>query len=899
MKQTIRFKGLSLNRDEQSAEPGELSLCGDMQLYDGALRPAVLTGKNVAGGNTIGGKLIYIHQTANREVFLFNDSGMLNYSYENGSAWATAQTISITGFAINNMVDIKSNGNTLCVMTDKGIWYILWDAAGNKYNALGQQPPFIELQFNLINSERGDRDRNKEEYDLSVSEGDWWGVGSGHRGIKESVRGSVTEQVMAAVNKRIDSAVGNGRFYAPFLIRYCYKMFDGSMIMHSAPVLMMPMLHHPVITWINNEDISKRHTVGDGTYKFCVYLKECILQSRCLNTNIATNLKKWSDVISSIEIFITPQFSRIDTASMIDNIVSSSNYTGENVSLIEGSLVEFVTTDFDSIYDISDVGADAQRMSFALPEYDEDEYFKRIRSASTFYMVKSVDLENAFSTFTQDLTDLDINTEGIKNVTVQKQMTDDYKTHNLLLPSSPGNGGMYVYNHRLNVYDISEELFYGFSPGILFPYINVGININRTDVFINTNVGIIKRTYGGTNTSVYLSEWLIKNGFCFYPDSRGAYIEFKNAYTETWYTRRLDDHETLNGAVAFMNGLESSRPTGNGNISQVPMTNKIYTSRADNPFYFPNLPGESGINTVGVGEIIGLAVATRALSAGQVGDHDLIAFCSDGIWVLKVSAQGTYSQIHNISREVCVNKDSICQLDQSVVFATNRSLSRFVESDVISISEILDGPYAQLKNLLPGLYSNVNTNAKNIFDFTTPPIDFFKSGLVFYDYTASRIIVLPKNMAQGGVSLVFSTRDKAWSMMNVPGINGVVSGYPSMCIQFSTGKVVRLSTPYNYNDANAHSGIIVTRTLTFSDTMDVLRGFRQMSDLNTMPTLFFYGSNNQRTWQLIGQTAREFHNYLPGHPFRFFRIAIYFTGIKTSEEYQELILEVVNKYAKL
>jgi hypothetical protein len=79
MKQTIRFKGLSLNKDEQSAQHGELALCGNVELHDGALRPYQVDGTLLAGGRplqysfldqnddileTVTCELLYIHTTA-------------------------------------------------------------------------------------------------------------------------------------------------------------------------------------------------------------------------------------------------------------------------------------------------------------------------------------------------------------------------------------------------------------------------------------------------------------------------------------------------------------------------------------------------------------------------------------------------------------------------------------------------------------------------------------------------------------------------------------------------------------------------------------------------------------------------------------------------------------------
>ena len=110
--------------------------------------------------------------------------------------------------------------------------------------------------------------------------------------------------------------------------------------------------------------------------------------------------------------------------------------------------------------------------------------------------------------------------------------------------------------------------------------------------------------------------------------------------------------------------------------------------------------------------------------------------------------------------------------------------------------------------------------------------------------------------------------------------------------------MVCLDKPYDNLQGSACPGIVITRTLSFSDTMDVLRGFRQLTSCVTMPILYFFGSNDQLSWQPIGNSARPFHNYMTGHPFRFFRVAVSLDMMK-NERYQALALEIVNKYAKL
>ena len=542
----------------------------------------------------------------------------------------------------------------------------------------------------------------------------------------------------------------------------------------------------------------------------------------------------------------------------------------------------------------------------------KDEYLQKLKDCSTFYKLTSFNLETDDVTADPLYRDLKYDKTIVPNISAQELMKDDYHTHHVLVPLKEEHG-MYVYNHRLNLYGMKEKLFSGFDIGTMLNNysrdtsddIMSTINVSEVVVELKTDDGT-KYVKKNCHSVQYPFPSICQTLF-FYPDSRAVKMTlyFSSQYQDKKLEIPLENCNFLNGAVGsplfydktFVPIVAGDMPSVN---DEVPMINKVITSEADNPYYFPL----EGRNTVGVGRIRGIAAVTRALSQGQVGDHDLVVFSTDGIWVMKVSSTGTYMTTHNISREVCSNVRSICQLDQSIVFATQRNLSKFVESDVVSISDILDGPIPKFApvadSMLPTLtqYFANNADITRLLGFGTPAVNMFNNGRVFYDYASSRIVVLQQNTSQESVALVFSIRDQAWSTMKVPGIKAVIPGYPSPYVQTKDGKVMLLNKQYDYTGVARSEGLIITRTLTFSDTMDVLRGFRQYTDSAEMPLMFFFGSNDQRNWKPIGQTEREFYEYMPGHPYRFFRIAIYMQ-LLPSEEYQQLELEVINKYGKL
>ena len=144
-----------------------------------------------------------------------------------------------------------------------------------------------------------------------------------------------------------------------------------------------------------------------------------------------------------------------------------------------------------------------------------------------------------------------------------------------------------------------------------------------------------------------------------------------------------------------------------------------------------------------------------------------------------------------------------------------------------------------------------------------------------------------------------------WSTMMFPAIKELVNGYPYPYVQKYDGSIQQLDKPYDNKSLPADttatdttSAIVVTRTLTFDTVMKVIQAFEQIHNLANSPVLFLYGSNDNITWKEIGHSQRMHASYLPGHPYRFFRLAVYMK-MHPSERYSSVILDIVEKYQKL
>lgn len=945
MKQEIRFRGLNLAGDEYSAQPGELSLCAGVELHDGALRPSLLSGSMIASGSKLKGYLLYVHKTQSYTHYITasdaEDDLNMYFAYVNGNGSLVSKVlVSYSKFDYDDIRSIESIGNTLVIMTNTGLHYFLYKSADNAYKYLGNSMPFLRLQFRPSTNYQGTYDRSTVDGDnhtplvddawraMTFDAGDACTVSTSARqvGIKADKQGEVTDAVWAIINQTNNYIAKEGHFYAPFMVRYCYRLYDGSMVMHSAPVFMnvsLPLCYkvyspnvHSNANYAGSGDLfyidDEIGIIDPGGNDFHVsrftarYTPNNVsIQYRMVpDASELNELKEWGDIVKSVDIFITPPITREDSSEKIQRMIIEDNQYG-----CRGDYLMTWVSNW------SQQGREWVRTNviFDIPMLSDDAYVQKIRDTAAFYKIKSFSLtDDSFSTSWKEL---DYDKSVIPYITTQEQMTDDYKTHNILRPVGTG-GGMYAYNHRLNVFGMQERLFEGFNivdminPAIDYAGYSHGIFVWAVVIELDTEDG---KKYVISYPGTTISEFFLINSCLFYPDSRAVRMAINTG--NSWRVLKMEPCPMLNGSMAVTPFLDlyftsSEESTFNFTIDTfAPLLNKIYTSEVNNPFYFP----VEGINTVGVGTIRGLAATTRALSQGQFGQYPLMAFCTDGIWALNVSSTGTYSSVHPISREVCVNPESICQLDQSVMFATDRALSRVVESTVASCSDMLDGPMVECGTVLPRLrdlfvtpegaeqdarYEDDSIAALLAFD--TPPIDYFRQGRLLYDFTNSRVLVLPRSLPKDKPFpvYVFSVRDLAWSTMLLQPMLAAVNSYPYPYVQQADGSLMVLDKLYSYADNTYYPGIIVTRPLSYASVMQALQAYQQVNNCEAHQLLILYGSNDLRQWHYIGRSQRSHAAYLPAHAFRYFRIALYLQ-MHPREKYSSLIIDIIEKYRKL
>lgn len=576
--------------------------------------------------------------------------------------------------------------------------------------------------------------------------------------------------------------------------------------------------------------------------------------------------------------------------------------------------------------------------SIRLPELSEEKLGEQLKNASAFYLLHSISMDELKlygqnPGYHNNNLDIVVPDDYLQSLLAREVMTDDYMSHDRLMADFS-----HVYNSRINLAGVKRMLYDGFSPASLFarttidrPSIITGDNVYGkmvniiypyNDRSIDTYIDVYIKENGDTyhvrskaeahNMAHYLSVtrypvkedgttdtadgYLVKNSwgcYVFYPNA-GA---FKMRITDNLgsYDISLKPHDFLNGAYALLDYEQERTPqtsytevSSSDNIIDIP--NKLYTSEVNNPFVFPLL----GINTIGTGRIIGISSAVKALSEGQFGQFPLYAFTSEGVWAMEVSQTGTYSAKQPVTRDVCINPDSITQIDSAVLFATNRGIMHISGSTTQCITESVNAPKLYGLTDLPKnevLVSLFNDRAHDYEQFTSadtiflPFLDFLADCRMVYDYTHQRIIVYNPSVRY---AYIYSFKSQAWGMM-LSDIKSNVNSYPEALVMSSkkitiigddgqeTTSTASVLQDFTATEADDATALIITRPFKMDDpdmfkTIDTIIQRGVFKSENVLQVL--YASNDLYHWLTVWSSKDKYMRGFRGTPHKAFRLAL-------------------------
>lgn len=901
----IRYSGFATAPSDYDCPDGQLAVSLGAIVEDGALHPIRKPSEvfRLKQGETV----LALHDGR----YIIADSTHKELS------WTTdVETKGKIGETDTPVTQVTSLGNTLVALTANGPVYFLW--SDGVYKPLGSKIPDVDISFGLIGRPRlfSVSDESKKKFNITFSPISQEDV-KNNKELSSLNKVKITSQVMAMVNKFVaEQTVQKGRFCFPFFVRYALRLYDGSLVMHSAPILMNPSTKAvPIVLW--EPTIS-----GDIFNADCdIMLMAASLDYQFLQTKESKSLTNWKDIVKSVDVFVSRPIYTYDQGGEISQMADADNFNSKFIGMlfnngtsgevtedkllgeIEGKLNGiYAEWKYDQIYGLY-FSKDRKHptKTFHLPEFSDGKVKETLQNTASFYKLCSIPVED-LTTNKGKRTEIVVDDEYLQALTNREVMTDDYLTHDRITAEDA-----YVYNNRINLSGLIRKPFRGFYAESMFAYCNstIGMEYIGNKVVISTGSGsnqkyeiivcikedgiesIVKsdlsddyNNWGDFGTLIqYLSYWESVDGnqtdskrsfgcYLFYPNANAYKMIVRQSVVGSEYEVKLTPHEFLNGAYCLLD-YDMVRDYNITDLPDIeenvfPMPNKLYTSEVNNPFYFPL----SGINTVGTGRIIGIRSAAKALSEGQFGQFPLYTFTTEGVWAMEVAADGTYSARQPISRDVCTGRESITQMDTSVLFATERGIMQISGSTVSCITDSIDADNPFSPSSLPMLH----LISQEAVRFNAAPLrQFIKGCRMVYDYTGQQILVC--NPAYNH-ALVLSLKSGQWAHMESE-ISRVIPSYPNaLAMQGST--LVDFSARTNEDVAVS----LITRPLKL-DAPDVHKTVRQINQrgMGFTGVQALYASNDLTNWVSVWACGGSRMGAFSGTPYKYYRLAIKLTAV--------------------
>lgn len=729
---------------------------------------------------------IYIHKTNTYEnlITFYRSNGILAYVV-NGEH---VPIIESTGLFINKVTHI---GNTLIVSTDKKVYYLLFH--NNEYKVIDlSEENLPKLSFVNIKQKSGGMEgassdiwsweEYSEEYHYDIN-------GNPERDflVEDEDAQEALTRIWNTYRRMIDNNLERGCFSETIMLRYAIRLYDGSYIWASSPIMLgsilpkdkvslpfdnmdrgntMPMNAYTV--WVTGDK------VDDTQYRTIVQLSTPYKIG--VNAFRHSDLSQLKDIVSSVDVFLS----------------SPVNYFPEGYKRVR-SYMEKTSDDYYN---------SCRRYVFD-PAFSEnkEKIEEAVLSASTFFLIKSYEIDD-LPTTTDVLSD---NYLGESLFT--KTRLDDNKVMSLVANATNFGScndrllaigvdelvsrGIGVLNGQYANAFVSEEDYVLDNVSYAFAYHIPEKNLIIRDVDAKSDDGSYQMVpdvgKGGMNYNEVTDVLSTPYAWISHPDPNCTKVTIR-IYNEgilvSGYELPMKPHPFLSCSYAFLGIGEKvfvANKNGEGNIDDyrdkpiVRQPNKVAISSSANPFAF----ALSGKLTFGE-DVYGFAVATEPMSVGQFGQYPIYFFCKDGVWTTTITPDGNFGSAPTlVTRDVCSSPSTICPSKNSVFFMSKRGLLAISGSQVANISEYMNGDsYNVPEHLIPIIES---VNFGGLVKEDDGPIASFPNYMnltgtkVVYDYEGERLVCFNNNF---DYQYVYCLKTQTWHRTQYGYLDVALNSYP-------------------------------------------------------------------------------------------------------------------------
>jgi hypothetical protein len=871
----IQLRGISRAPSDRMTSDGGCAESLNVYLDSGETAPVLIPEDKTdivgSNGKEYKAKRVFIHKTANYTNYILHlEQGNQIGVYMSGvngdfKAFVTLDTE-------ETLCDITSIGNTVILATSKRMMYALF--ANGEYRYLGDRIPEPYIEFRCVPSETNIRTSSitlLNGGDNTANAVNLLNVSVWQTAIERLANGStedadgyvarlieIENQIWSEVKRRIRDRKGQKAFICPVFVRYAVRLYDGSYIYQSVPILL-----------------------GAGYDKFLEvtadkYAGETITTSVSISTTkpyeVTAHMLKWdtegwSDIVSSVDLFISTDVCNPNLNAHVASLSQESETVAGNTTHTKFSIT-FANGD------VSDEQAmEAELLSKSL-------FFK----IASFACGEESELSSGFNLFKGDY-------KSSQDDLVENDRLPDYEQSGTTILSSR----ITSYNNRILAVGSKRILPTGYN-------FLQSTNIIKTEqrlasyafaFYVNTPAGqqkIVSRSYDGKylippysariiGEQGATTSYAIPYGFLCFPDRRCEKVKIFEG--EDVYTFEMKSHPLLNCSYAYWGlskTIAETRAEGDVSLDNFVSdenryeenSNRIYLSEIGNPFYFPI----SG-NTLLHAPITDIAIANTSLSEGQFGQFPVYAFTREGIWVLETGADGSFVSSKPLSRETPLPGAAIASLDQAVVFISAKGVMLLSGSQITDISPYMNGRHYVLEGASKNAIASMPFYQDLLPAITDPDpfMKFMADAKIAYDYSGKRLIFIsPSNM---GYQYVYKLDTQTWHKISL-GLNlsDTINSYPDCLIMadnVDVTKIYDLSTKLDVASVNQKTpkAVIITRPFDM-DEPDVHKSIRMVRIRGQ------YNKGNVQFFLLGSDDGLNFYTLktLRGKSWKVFRIVI-------------------------
>lgn len=786
----IQLRGISRNPSDRLNQDGgcaeSLNVYLDQDESAPALMPLDVT-EELGLPDDLQAEKVFIHKTASYANVVYVAEGKLMHDGK--------EVLALDG----SVKDITSLGNVIIVATDSNLHYVLYSVADKTYTVQGSSVPLPTL---LVTSrENGAVTESYEltkEYTTSQPDQskmfgkDWNDVDKDGKNVNQYA----ANMAASLRTKFAEYEAAQSAYTRPMVMRYAVKLHTGTLIT-SVPYLVggayvsgfkgiaaqyeWDEVYDDYDNLRNEEKINV--TLTKGSYRPYVKLLDFTDEQ----------IKSWKDTVQSIEVYMSAQ--------------------------MEPELSHVQVYEVQSGYDEAS----------AVFGMGKDEAVKnRILDCSLFYKVAEYNMEKA-----DEIAQL---REGVTLEVIKKQ-DDLVNNHDRLEPEKDNMVPDTVTSSKLSTFN-AALLLSGVSTRVTSGAKTMPAVEGTSPDGSKWTVRYFIAGQSGTADVLGRNE----EGQAFFAGPKAyAWVVHPNVNCtkaeicsdgDLYAEIPMEPHPYLACSYGWLGRLplasymrearqDAEHTREDPEYAILANTNKIYMSESENPYVFP-----VGRRYTFQSEVVNSAVATTALSQGQFGQFPLYVFTEDGIWAMETASDGSFITSKPLSRDVCINADSITSIDSAVVFVSDKGVMLLQGSQTVNLSPNMTGRHYRLEDSAKVIMQGVSgfPSLLPVVSDDTHFQAFVRNASVAYDYSGRRLVFINPNE---DYQYIYMLDTKTWhkTAYGVK-VNAPLNSYPEAYVQGNEGGHTRIydfSTILDRQETMTPTkGIIVTRALDLGEP-DVLK----------------------------------------------------------------------------